>query len=119
MKKGKTQGPDDISVEAWIALGNKGVEFLVNFFNRLLRGEKMTDEWKRRVFVPLYKGKRDIKEYGNYRGIKLMSHSIKLWDWIIEARISKGDRQATIWVDARKEYHRRNSLSKNAVGKVN
>ena len=39
MKKGKAQGPDNISVEAWIALGNKDVEFLVNFFNRLLRGE--------------------------------------------------------------------------------
>ena len=37
MKKGKAQGPDNIPVEAWIALGNKGVEFLVNFFNRLLR----------------------------------------------------------------------------------
>ena len=41
LKKGKAQGPDDIPVEAWIALGNKGVEFLVNFFNRLLGGEKM------------------------------------------------------------------------------
>ena len=36
MKKGKTQGPDDIPGEARIALGNKGVEFQVNFFNRLL-----------------------------------------------------------------------------------
>ena len=36
MKKGKAQGPDDIPVEAWIALGNKGVEFLLNFSNRLL-----------------------------------------------------------------------------------
>ena len=35
-KKGKAQGPDDIPVEAWIALGNKSVEFLVKFFNRLL-----------------------------------------------------------------------------------
>ena len=33
MKKRKDQGPDDIPVEAWIALRNKGVEFLVNFFN--------------------------------------------------------------------------------------
>ena len=68
MKKGKAQGPDDIPVEAWIALGNKGVEFLMNFFNRILRGEKMPDEWRRSVFVSLYKGKGDIKECGNYRG---------------------------------------------------
>ena len=89
IKKGKAQGPDDIPVEAWIALGNKGVEFLVNFFNRLLRGEKMPDEWRRSVLVPLYKDKGDIKECGNYRGIKLMSHTMKLWQRIIEARIRK------------------------------
>ena len=89
MKKGKAQGPDDIPVEAWIPVGNKGVEFLVNFFNKLLRGEKMSEEWRRIVLVPLYKGKGDIKECGNYRGIKLMSHSMKLWERVIEARIRK------------------------------
>ena len=43
IKKGKAQGPDYIPVEVWIALGNKGVEFLVNFFKRLLQGEKMPE----------------------------------------------------------------------------
>ena len=89
MKKGKAQGPDDIPVEVWIALGNKDVEFLVNFFNRLLRGEKMPDERRRSVIVPLYKCKGDIKKCGNYRGIKLMSHTLKLWERVIEARIRK------------------------------
>ena len=119
MKKGKAQGPDDIPVEAWIALGNKGVEFLVKFFNRLLRGEKMPDEWRRSVLVPLYKGKGDIKECGNYRGIKLMSHTIKLWERIIEARIRKNvtiaEQQFGFMPE---EYHRCNLLSKDAVGKV-
>ena len=90
MKKGKAQGPDDIPMEAWIALGNKGVEFLVKFFNRLLQGEKMPDEWRRRsMLVPLYKGKGDIKECGNCQGIKLISPTMKLWERIIEARIRK------------------------------
>ena len=89
IKKGKAQGPDDIPVEAWIVLGNKGVEFLVNFFNRLLRGEKIPDEWRKSVLVLLYKGKGDIKECGKYQGIKLMSHPMKLWERIIEARIRK------------------------------
>ena len=44
MEKGKAQRPVDTPVEAWIALGNKGVEFLMNFFNKLLRGEKMPNE---------------------------------------------------------------------------
>ena len=90
IKKGKTQGPDDIPVKVWIDLvWNKGVEFLVNFFNRLLQGEKIPDEWRKSVLVPLYKGKGDIKECGNYRGIRLMSHSMKLWERVIEARIRK------------------------------
>ena len=69
MKKEKAQGPDDIPVEAWIALGNKVVEFLVNFFNKLFRGEKMPNEWKKSMFVPLYKGKEDIKECGTTGGL--------------------------------------------------
>ena len=89
MKKGKAQGPDDVPVEVWIGLENEGVEFLVNFSNRLLQGEKMPDECRRSVLVSLYKGKADIKECGNYRGIKLMSHSMKLWERVIEARIRK------------------------------
>ena len=89
MKNRKTQVRDDIPVEAWIALGNKGVEFLVSFFNKLLRGEKMPDEWTRSLLAPMYKGKGDIKECENSSGIKLMSHSMKLWKKIIEARIRK------------------------------
>ena len=61
----------------------------MNFFNRLLREEKMPDEWRRSVLVPLYKGKGDIKECENYRGIKLMSHTMKLWERVIEIRIRR------------------------------
>ena len=49
----------------------------------------MPDEWGRSVLVSLYKGKGDTKECGNYRGIKLMSHTLKLWERVIEARIRK------------------------------
>ena len=66
----------------------------------------MLDEWRRSVLVPLYKGKVDIKEFGNYRGIKLMSHSMKLWERVREARIKKkvtiADQQFGFM---RKEYH--------------
>ena len=44
MKKGKAQRPDDIPVEAWIALGNKGMGFLKN--NGLLRCEKIPVRWR-------------------------------------------------------------------------
>ena len=37
--------------------------------------------------VPIYKGKGDILECNNYRGIQLMFHSMKLWERLIEARL--------------------------------
>ena len=57
MKKVIAQVPDDKPVKSWIALEQKGEEFLVNFFNRLLLGEKMPDGWRRSVLVLFYKGK--------------------------------------------------------------
>ena len=35
----------------------------------------------------LFKGKGDVMECNNYRGIKLMSHTMKLWERMIEARL--------------------------------
>ena len=73
--KGNALG-SEVPVEARICLGNRGIEFLTKLFNRLLCGEKMPDEWRKSMLAPFYKGKGDIKECGNYHGIKLMSHEI-------------------------------------------
>ena len=56
----------------------------------------MPDEWRRTVLLLLYqyKGKGDIKECANYRGIKLMNHTMKLWERKIDARIRKEVRVA-------------------------
>ena len=97
MKKGKARGPDDIPVEVWLILGDVEIEWLTKLMNKLLKGEKMPDEWRKSVLIPIYKGKGDSKECGNYRGIKLMSHTMKLWERIMEARLRKevviGDQQ--------------------------
>jgi hypothetical protein len=37
--------------------------------------------------VPLFKSKGDAQDCGNYRAIKLLSHTFKIWERIIEARI--------------------------------
>ena len=64
-----------------------GIKFLTRLFNRLLMGECMPEEWKRSMLIPIYKNKGDAQFCGNYRGIKLMSHTIKVWERIIEARL--------------------------------
>ena len=97
MKKGKARGPDDIPVEVWLILGDVGIEWLTKLINKVLKGEKMPDEWRKSVSIPIYKGKGDSKECGNYREIKLMSHTTKLWERIVEVRLRKevviGDQQ--------------------------
>ncbi|KAK3541138.1 hypothetical protein QTP86_015722 [Hemibagrus guttatus] len=78
MKSGKAVGPDDIPVEVWKCLGEAAVEFLTSLFNRVLESEKMPEEWRRSVLVPIFKNKGDVQSCSNYRGIKLMSHTMKL-----------------------------------------
>ena len=87
MKKGKAVGPDELPVEVWECMREMGIKFLTRLFNRLLMGERMPEEWKRSVLIPIYKNKGDAQCCGNYRGIKLMSHTMKVWERIIEARL--------------------------------
>ncbi|KAK3524988.1 hypothetical protein QTP86_012195 [Hemibagrus guttatus] len=89
MKSGKAVGPDDIPVEVWKCLGEAAVEFLASLFNRVLESEKMPEEWRRSVLVPIFKNKGDVQSCSNYRGIKLMSHTMKVWERVVEARLRK------------------------------
>ena len=87
IKKGKTVGPDELPAEVWECMGKMGIKFLTRLFNRLLVGERMPEEWRKSVLIPIYKNKGDVPCCGNYRGIKLMSHTINVWERIIEARL--------------------------------
>ncbi|KAK3567231.1 hypothetical protein QTP86_015063, partial [Hemibagrus guttatus] len=89
MKSGKAVGPDDIPVEVWKCLGEAAVEFLTGLFNRVSESERMPEEWRRSVLVPIFKNKGDVQSCSNYRGIKLMSHTMKLWERVVEARLRK------------------------------
>ncbi|KAK2879923.1 hypothetical protein Q8A73_023735, partial [Channa argus] len=80
MKSGKAVGPDDIPVEVWKCLGEVAVEFLTSLFNKILESERMPEDWRKSVLVPIFKNKGDVQSCGNYRGIKLMSHTMKLWE---------------------------------------
>ena len=87
MKKGKAVGPDELQVEVWKCMGKMGIKFLTRLFNRLLMGERMSKEWRRSVLIPIYKIKGDAQCCENYRGIKLMIQTMKVWERIIEARL--------------------------------
>ncbi|KAK3572429.1 hypothetical protein QTP86_032648 [Hemibagrus guttatus] len=49
----------------------------------------LPEEWRRSVLVPIFKNKGDVQSCSNYRGIKLMSHTMKVWERVVEARLRK------------------------------
>ena len=77
MKVGKALGPDNIPIEVWRCLGHVAIVWLTKLFNSIFRSNKMPDEWRRSILVPIFKNKRDIQNCTNYRGNKLMSHTMK------------------------------------------
>ena len=91
MKKGKAVGPDKLPIEVWKCMEKMGIKLLTRLFNKLLMGERMPEEWGRSVLIPIYKNKGDAQCCGKYRGIKLMSHTMKVWERIIKASLKSGD----------------------------
>jgi Reverse transcriptase (RNA-dependent DNA polymerase) len=89
IKIGKALGPDDISIEVWRYLGDIAIVWLTKLFNIIFRSNKMLDKWRRSILVPIFKNKGAIQSCTNYRGIKLMSNTMKLWERVIEHRLRK------------------------------
>ena len=52
-------------------------------------GESMPESWKRSTVVPLYKGKGNVLECGNYHTIKLLEHGMKVVECVFEKRLRK------------------------------
>ena len=89
MKNGKAVGPDDIPVEVWTCLGESALKFLMKVYNRTMESERRPEEWRYSVLIPIFKNKGDVQSCSNYRGIKLTSHTMKLWERIIERLLRK------------------------------
>ncbi|CAH9112858.1 unnamed protein product, partial [Cuscuta europaea] len=89
MGRKKAMGPDGIPIEAWRSLGERGVEWLTSFFNLIWRNNKIPTSWRKSTLIPLFKNKGDVQECANYRGIKVMSHTMKLWERVIEQRLRR------------------------------
>ena len=95
MKNGKATGMDGIPVELWKCLGEEVIDMLWNMMQGIYEQEKIPVERRDSVIIPVEKG--ELQECGNYRGIKLMSHTMKSWERIIERRLTEettiGDEQ--------------------------
>jgi hypothetical protein len=89
MKGGKAMGPDCIPTEVWRGLGDIAIVWVTKLFNLICWANKMLEEWRRSILVPIFKNKGGVQSCTNYCGIKLMSHTMKLWERVIEHRLRR------------------------------
>ncbi len=47
----------------------------------------MSNEWRKIILVPIFKNKGYLQSCSNYRRIKLMSYTMKLWERFVEHRL--------------------------------
>ena len=86
MKNGKATGPNEIPIEAWRVLGERerAVCLLTKLAQKVFYTGKMPEDWRKSTLVPIFKQKGDVQACSNYRGIKLMCHTLKLCERIID-----------------------------------
>ena len=88
MKKNKACGPDCLPIEVAKALGDEGAIWMTGVLNETMR-KGIPEEWRTSTITPIYKQKGDPLECANFRGIKLLSHTLKLWERVVEGRLKK------------------------------
>ena len=50
---------DDIPLEVWKCLGEIALEFLTKLYNRTMESERMPEEWRDSILIPIFKNKGD------------------------------------------------------------
>ena len=81
MKLGKAAGPSEVNMYMIIGSGNWC------WSQRVFDGKRMPEEWNTSVVVPIFKGKKDVMDWGAYRGVKLLEHAMKVVQRVVESRI--------------------------------
>ncbi|KAK6762631.1 hypothetical protein RB195_023378 [Necator americanus] len=89
MKSNKATGPDDIPADVWKLLGDRGSGWLATLFNKIVAEGRTPDVWQTSVTVPVWKGKGDIADCTSYSPIRLLCHTMKVFERVLEARLRK------------------------------
>ncbi|KAM1714241.1 hypothetical protein ACFX12_024872 [Malus domestica] len=109
MKHRKAVGPDDIPIEVWKVLGETGITWLTDLFNRILKTKKMPNEWRTSTLVPIYKNKGDVQNCMNYRDdIVLIDETregvnakLNLWREVLESKGLRLSRSKTEYMECK------------------
>ena len=87
MKLGKVSGCSKVSLEMINISGKVGIDMMMKLFQRVLGGNRIPEDCKTSVMVPICMGKGDVTNCGSHRRIKLLEHGIKIIERVLEKRI--------------------------------
>ncbi|EYC06533.1 hypothetical protein Y032_0075g944 [Ancylostoma ceylanicum] len=87
MKSGKATGPDDGAAELWKSRTWNSAQWLMAFFNKVVKEKKTPVDWQRSTTIPIWKRKDNPADCANYRPIPVLSHSMKIFERIIDHRV--------------------------------
>uniref|UniRef100_A0A183FKK7 Reverse transcriptase domain-containing protein n=1 Tax=Heligmosomoides polygyrus TaxID=6339 RepID=A0A183FKK7_HELPZ len=87
MRPGKATGPDDVAAELWKSKFWYPAEWLAKFFNQVVAEKKVPECWRQSTTIPIWKKKGSPTDCSNYRPIRLLSHSMKIFERIVDGRI--------------------------------
>ena len=86
MKNYKACGPDGVPTESLRLVDKIDPILICDQMNAALE-KGIPTVWRTIVLTPLYKGKGNVIEGNNYRGIKLMCQGMKLCERLVEYRL--------------------------------
>ena len=86
MKKNNACGPDCLPIEVAKAL--EGAIWMTGVLKEAMK-EGIPEEWRISTITPIYKQKGDPPGINNFRGIKLLSPTLQLWERVVESRLRK------------------------------
>lgn len=87
LKTKKSPGPDAITNEMLIHLGNAAVNKLLEIFNLSWQEGNVPQVWKEATMIPVYKKGKDRKKASSYRPISLTSCVVKTMERIVNRRL--------------------------------
>ncbi|EYB97211.1 hypothetical protein Y032_0142g2301 [Ancylostoma ceylanicum] len=87
MKPGKATSADDVAAELWKSRHWNLAKWLTAFLNKVVGEKKTPVDWQRSITIPIWKRKGNPADCANYRPIRLLSHSMKTFERIIDHRV--------------------------------
>ena len=87
MKTGKGNGPSGVALETILASQWHTVPHLTKLANNTVTEGKITEDWNLYHIINCYKGRGDQLVMGNYCGLKLLDHIMKIIEHAIKSII--------------------------------